>query len=73
MLKKDNTSEVQLLSQSTETQQKESREYVFDKTSGHVIRDGVTKYVIRWYGYLHQEDTVEVPHSLPNQIVVCYW
>ena len=48
-------------------------EYVVDKIVRHVDDEGDTKYVVRWYGYGADEDTVEPAEHLPRHFIDRYW
>lgn len=69
----DNISENQRLTRNTETLQTESIKYVVGRIIRHLIQEAMTEYVLNWYGYDPEVDTIARPQHLPNHSVVSYW
>jgi len=51
----------------------EQREYVVDRIISHEGKGRNKKYVVRWYGYAPEHDTVEPPENLPQHFIRRYW
>lgn len=53
--------------------QNRPREYTVDKIIRHIGLGRNIKYVIRWYGYSSEDNTIEPPRRILYQFVARYW
>lgn len=55
------------------TDNADNDQFFRDKIYRQVMQSNDTNYVVPWYGYPLEEDTVERPQHLPHYFVIRYW